>query len=557
MNIYHTQHSRGFALVATVSMMVLMTLIAVGMLSLSTIEQRSSGEGANDADRTARANARMALMIALGELQKAAGPDQRVTATASILGSATNPYATGTEAQDGKKHWLGVWDTAKVIDTNNDGEPDAPYSPADPDTKNFMRWLVSGDQDQLDALGDARTLAADDFAIFEGVDAAGNADPASTVKVPKVEVATATPGNSSYYAYWVEDEGVKVDLAWNEGNYNDTDRQQAARLSTAPGPDHAVFEGPFSSGVSYPLEKGSGYVDDLEKAFSSADMPLVMGSTVNHSDWLKANRHNMAMNVRGVIADVKKGGLRRDLSLAFEMDGTAESENATIFNQQTTEFVGNGDQQSSPYNMPGLTLKARHLFRDKPGAGDIFSNDITQSLTVVRGPSWWLLRDYANLYKRLKTAGSTHALSARAYFPNRTTPVDPTTTLMVPANSTFAEDLSDIHADNQWSNWKYGIIKAPSVNRETNVAGTNYAYRPVRAPYAPVLLGVNAIYSLVYSGNQLKMVVDPFFIVWNPYNTQITADKFAVTLEGGFSGGVRFRVTDANGVQTLHGVPSG
>ena len=102
-------------------------------------------------------------------------------------------------------------------------------------------------------------------------------DPASTVKVPKVEVATATPGNSSYYAYWVEDQGVKVDLAWNEGNFSDADRQQAARLSTAPGPDHAVFEGPFSSGVSYPLEKGSGYVDGLEKAFSSADMPLVMG----------------------------------------------------------------------------------------------------------------------------------------------------------------------------------------------------------------------------------------------------------------------------------------
>ena len=158
-------------------------------------------------------------------------------------------------------------------------------------------------------------------------------------------------------------------------------------------------------------------MDDLEKAFSSADMPLVMNSTTNQSSWLKENRHNMAMNVRGVIADVKKGGLRRDLSLAFEMDGSAESENAAIFNQQTTEFVGNGDQQSSPYNMPGLTLKARHLFRDKPGAGDIFSADITQPRNGVRGPSWWLLRDYANLYKRLKTSGSTHALSARALFP--------------------------------------------------------------------------------------------------------------------------------------------
>ena len=555
MKIHHHPHSRGFALVATVSMMVLMTLVAIAMLSLSTIEQRSSGGGANEADRMARANARMALMMALGELQKAAGPDQRVSATASILGSTTNPYATGTTAADGRKHWVGVWDTSS-------------YSPAVPDTKTFLRWLVSGDQDQLDALADAGTAAAaDDVAIFEGVDAAGNADPASTVKVPKVEVATATPGNSSYYAYWVEDQGVKVDLAWNEGNFSDTDRQQAARLSTAPGPDHAVFEGPFSSGVSYPLEKGSGYVDDLEKAFSSADMPLVMGSTDNHSDWLKANRHDMAMNVRGVIADVKKGGLRRDLSLAFEMDGIADSENATIFNQQTTEFVGNGDQQSSPYNMPGVylnlpnnppdPLKARHLFRDKPSAGDLFSADITQPLTTVRGPSWWLLRDYANLYKRLKTSGSTHALGARAYFPNRTTPVVPSTTLIHPANSTFAEDLVDIHADNQWEHGKYGTIKVTPANRETNDTVSNYVYRPVRAGYAPVLLGVNAIYSLVYSGNQLKMVVDPFFIVWNPYNTQITADKFAITLQGGLAGGIRFRHTDGNGVQTFYGKPSG
>ncbi len=539
------QHNKGipsgFALVATVSMMVLMTLIAVGMLSLSTIEQRSSGGGANEADRTARSNARMALMIALGELQKAAGPDQRVTATASILGSADNPYATGTPAQDGKKHWMGVWSTDN-------------YSPANPDAKTFQRWLVSGEQDQLDALGDARTPSTNDhIAIFAGV------DDASTVKVPKVEVATAAAGDSSYYAYWVEDQGVKADLAWNEGNFSDVDRQQSARLSTSPGPDHAVFEGPFSSGVAYPLEKGSGYVDELQKAFSPSDMPLVTGNnTSDYATWLKTNRHDMALNVRGVMANVKKGGLRRDLSLAFEMDGNAESENATIFNQQTTEFVGNGDKLSSPYNMPGVflnndptkPLKARELFRDYnncwyipnyTSAGTPFSADITTTNAVVRGPSWWLLRDYANLYKRLESAGSTRSLSARAYYPNRTTPG-------------ITQDLGDIHSDNQEN---YGYTKIRPNNQEFGTYDGNdlYAYRPLRASYAPVVLGVNNILSLVYSNNKLQLVVDPFFIIWNPYNTQITAKKFAVTIENGFGGGIRFRVTDANDNVTLHGQP--
>jgi Tfp pilus assembly protein PilX len=515
-------HAQGFALVATVSMMVLMTLIAIGMLSLSTIEQRSSGGGANDADRMARANARMALMIALGELQKAAGPDQRVTATATILGSATNPYATGTTAADGRKHWLGVW--------NTNG-----YSPADPDNKTFVRWLVSGDQNQLDTIADADTAAADDFAIFEGVDAAGNADPASTVKVPKVEVATATPGNSSYYAYWVEDEGVKVDLAWNQGSFTDADREQAARLSTAPGPDHSVFSGPFATGVSHPLASGSGYIDKLEKSFSPADMPLVMADTADHSEWLKANRHNMAMNVRGVIADVKKGGLRRDLSLAFEMDDAAESESAGLFNQQTTEFVGNGDKLSSPYPTPGTSLNARYLFRDygpdpntdplTPGAGNPFSDDMTQPLDFVRGPSWWLLRDYANLYKRMKTpsSGTGHALSARAYFPNRS----------------VTQDLVDLHS-----------VQGSKIGVNHEIGST---YRPLRASYAPVLLAVNGIFSLKYEGDQLKLVVDPFYIIWNPYNTQITAEKFAITWQYGFMGGVKFQHTFPNGTQVIHG----
>lgn len=53
----------------------------------------------------ARANARMALMIALGELQKHVGPDQRVTAKAAIM---EEPDAKELIAN---RHWLGVWKT--------------------------------------------------------------------------------------------------------------------------------------------------------------------------------------------------------------------------------------------------------------------------------------------------------------------------------------------------------------------------------------------------------------------------------------------------------------
>ena len=521
----------------TLSLMVLLTIIALGLLSLSSISIRTASN--DQAMATARANARMALMLAIGELQKAAGPDQRVTATASILGESGNPYAKTTTAVNGKQHWVGVWDTNG-------------YSPADPDKKSFMRWLVSGDQVQLDALADAGTAAAaDDMVIFEGVDSSGNPDPdgPDSVKVPKVEIATATPGNKSYYAYWVEDESVKADLAWNEGEFASDERKQTARLSATPGVDHGVLEGPFASGVSYPLEKGSGYIDQLEKALSPADMGLVMGSTDNHRTWLKAYRHDMTFASRGVMADVKNGGLRRDLSLAFEMDGIAESENASLFNEQEGEFVEGNDSLTALQNAPGITIKDRFLFRDFKTAGNVFSGDISDTETVVRGPSWWLLRDYANLYKRLKASGSGYSLDARAYFPNRTT------------RGNIYDNLFDIHAYHQ-SFAGDPKIKVKPINRETNGTG-GYAFQPARASYAPVLLGVNAIYSLVYTGDKLKLVVDPFFIIWNPYDTQITAPKFAVTLENGLAGGVRFKVTDTKGtakttddVVKLYGKPS-
>lgn len=76
------RHS-GFTLVVTLALMILLTVIAVGLLTLSSIALRSSGQG--EAAAIARSNARMALMLAIGDLQKLTGPDQRVTAPASIL----------------------------------------------------------------------------------------------------------------------------------------------------------------------------------------------------------------------------------------------------------------------------------------------------------------------------------------------------------------------------------------------------------------------------------------------------------------------------------------
>ena len=74
---------RGFTLVMTLSLLMILSLLVVAMLSLSSVSMRSTGRG--EAMSLARANARFALMLALGELQKELGPDQRISAPGGQL----------------------------------------------------------------------------------------------------------------------------------------------------------------------------------------------------------------------------------------------------------------------------------------------------------------------------------------------------------------------------------------------------------------------------------------------------------------------------------------
>ena len=71
--------SQGFALVLALSLMAFVLLLLLSMSALLRVEIMNSSQ--QQQYLLARQNALVGLYQAVGELQQAAGPDQRVTAT--------------------------------------------------------------------------------------------------------------------------------------------------------------------------------------------------------------------------------------------------------------------------------------------------------------------------------------------------------------------------------------------------------------------------------------------------------------------------------------------
>lgn len=135
-------------MVVTLTLMILLTLIAVGLLSLSAVSLRSSSQASAQAE--AQTNARLALMIALGELQKEMGPDMRISAESALLD--TDP---STEKMDGvtRSRWMasynawGNWLNASYTSPGGGSMTvDKTYEPGRKSM--FRRWLLSLPQDQ-------------------------------------------------------------------------------------------------------------------------------------------------------------------------------------------------------------------------------------------------------------------------------------------------------------------------------------------------------------------------------------------------------------------------
>lgn len=453
-----TRRRRGFALVVTISLMMMLTVLSVGLLGLSALSLRSAGQGMAQAE--ARANARLALMLALGELQKEMGPDMRVSAESALFD--TNHDSETIEGVS-QSRWLasynawGDWlnasytppggGTLKIADT---------YAPKR--DKMFRRWLLSlppGNETSIDAPNSLPAMSDPNWVVMVGKGSIGidpdNLKPGD--EIDKVSRAYLTKiGETGKHAWWIgpENHKARIDKAVNPRKLS-TDAWQVAQGDTA--------------------EVGVGRLAGFEALDKDAALgnKLITSQTLRPAevarDDVQKHFYDLTAHSQGVLASVRTGHLKKDLSLLFEQDGS---------------------KLPAPYRFnPSRDIREpsiRPMSRELAGKRPRIPNRHFQS--------WTNMRHYYRMYRAGSDATPTESGKPGALVWNRNKP-----------QTDFATSTSLAVENPAWN-------------------GSNHYWR------APILAKLTIIYSLVARPaadgkfNCLQYY-SPVFTFWNPYNTEM------------------------------------
>ena len=448
----------GFSLILSLTVMAMLVLSLVVIASFIAVESRL----ANHSHQLARArlNAVVSLKLALGHLQQEAGPDRRSTARADI----TQPGVAAASLRN--PMWTGIWRTdfpdvppAWLVSGRHDFDPTTQSAASQsvtlgPSAEKLVGYnrlssprLTGGDNDNGDY--PASTLAPwqTDYTppterlvplisngsatLAEGGLSAGGAiipaKPSGMVSLPKIDLPgpayeDATIRNTTgSFAYWIGDEGVKARL-----NLSDARKQTVASAEQL-----ISLRSPNT--VAYGLIPGLGTLtqpEDLQKILRTSHLGLLSGFTTTTADYPNADKrlfHDVTFSAAGVLADSANGGLKRDLSAAFELS------DEQFANSEFGQGQFDTNVAAASHNLGGYEASPMTVLKDNANksylAAPVFNRSNGLGGTL-RGPTWWALRDYHRLYKQIgwgsalgtagRSIGSNPTLIARSFYPNVT-----------------------------------------------------------------------------------------------------------------------------------------
>lgn len=365
-----TRPQWGFALVSTLLMLVLLSVIAVGLLSLSAVTLRTSSAGT--AMEAARANARLGLTLAIGKLQTLSGPDTRITAPAEL----TDPEAGRV---------TGVWRSWEGTDHDKDGLPLTPdlqeKLAAGPDASGdgrFLGWLVSGAEEKQAPQSAPDVAPAAGKVALVGSGTVGDQDPKNKISLAPTPVSTGR--ETGAMAWWIGAENQKARLHHQEKSLamaDDVDRMKAVSL-----PDPEIFE----------LEN----TEALERIVTYRSHELLgrRQETARHF-------HDLSGFSSGLLTNSATGGWRKDLSLMSESWATLPEKGLPFFTLKPGETTAASKARAS--HPPSMLIYPWAVPLEGPGTTQYWN----LNGAVV---SWNALVDFMQQYRQMASANESGAI---------------------------------------------------------------------------------------------------------------------------------------------------
>jgi hypothetical protein len=322
-------------------MMVLLVVVAVGLLTLASLELRKISHLQPTA--VARANARLAMMQAIGQLQRTMGPDQRVSATAEILRKEVKqPHLTGA--------WRSTLENGDPVFSRDDmagSLRDERWTRNLDFADQVIEWLVSGKGDPTKEPG------SDQIPLYQVY---GDAP----VSAPRVAIADTTGKTIGNIAWWTGDLGVRANLGTTDprakiaANPHSPEDGGIYRVMVSQAADMKLME----DGVEVESEKLNRMASSRMMDFSGAP-----------DDWVEKHAFDFTTDSSGVLANVADGGLKGDLTAYFERGEVGPYKNLAGLSDDDPLVGGEGGSETA----------------------------IGKSRYDLSAPRFGLLRDWANL----------------------------------------------------------------------------------------------------------------------------------------------------------------
>ncbi len=457
---------RGFALISCIAIMSLLIILSIGMLSFATIETKQA-EATID-DSKAQANARLALEMAISQLQHAAGSDLVVTARADLLSN---------ERTISNKNWVGAWRTTyqqsgsdidwPLIGQKTDsGNQVYAYKGTYSDLRQTIpllsagkwkdelltEWLVSAPSKKFDPSEELDPTKEDVLEIL-GKGTLGKSIAEADYITDRVLVKKIEISNGAAIAWWTADNNQKASIKPHELSASENE------ITSSPGENPKFIK----QGSAYPFEEfQTKALPQREKIISLGSSHLTQVDPLLTKASLGRFTHDLTYHSPGMFINTALGGFQRDITpLLFAKKS-----------DKTVEFAA-----------PNSRISDTPFSSEYPIIASKYHDVLAPTFSALR---YWGLQRY--------NTGNT-------------------------IDTTLASSASRIRSSMNWPHGQSDGATFESAKWASEMPKTH-----------PIMTDSRWHYYFSINGNKIRTHIIPRVCLWNPYNTEMQINDMVVMM---------------------------